>query len=487
MTDRTESRSRSSAIATICALIFLMFSHAFALESGASSGPDWSGSIIYAFDYDENEREDDFDFSTYLRTRTGVTLRERKVSLVFNGRLRTDLDSGSSDRDRAFEARTDKRIFQAYLDTKDWWPWASGIRIGRQWVHEIESIHMDGIRFSTKSDKANFMVFGGRPVSEFSAVSSHHVYGGQMRLLVGGLDIPLHFLLNDEDRYVNDQAGIGFSRGLWNRQAHAYGDYTLLNGRGRELRAGISSFVSAFNMDVSARYYQRLTESGSDETADDRIFSEYFRILNTSRRLRQLDLTLTKYFSRFAVGGGLNVTAVDRDDSGNRKATHRYVNLHVFDFLANDLSLLLQANIARQQFDSQYAYNIQGSAGATDTRGRDETFSVSGQLDYRADRDTRVSAGVSWSDYDFSSSVNPNVIFTQEAMEAHGVLTNVPHLLTQDLGGDFIVKTYFLRLRKRFASGWEAQLRMSYDRGGLSRNIGNRGYKRVLLRLTRRF
>ena len=444
-----------------------------------------SGNAVYTVRYDENEREDDFDLSAHLRTKKDIMLYGQRLSLVFNGRLRTDLDSGKSDRDQAFEEKTDERIYQAYLETKN--KGGGRIRLGRQWVHEIENTYIDGLHFSGKNDKVDFTVFGGRAVSEFSSTSSHYVYGGRTRLFRGDYEIRLHFILNDEDPYVNDQVGVGFSRSLWDRQAHAYGDVTFLNNRGRRLRLNLSAFISAFNLDVSARYYERLNRSRPDETSDDRIFSEFFRILNTAQKQRQLGLTLTKYFDDFALGGGLNVTSVDDSNPGNRKAIHGYVNLHFFDFFVKDLVLLLQANAIRNKFSEQYAQDFGGPSSITDAEGRDKTLSLSGQFDYRISRHTRIAAGVSYSDYDFFSSINTGQIFTEEAMSVHGALTNVPHLLYQDLGGSFIVRSYFVRLRTPLGPKWEVRLRLGYDQGGLSKNAASRGYKRFLFRLTRRF
>ncbi len=447
---------------------------------------DQSGKLTFTFDYDQNERENDFDFSIGARTEMDTTLYGRQISLVFNGRSRFDMDHGSSDRDRAFEARTDQRVFQAFIDTPTFGE--SGIRLGRQWIHEIENVHLDGLRFSMKNNKSDLIVFGGRPVSEFSSISSDYVYGGQFRLLPSDSEWRLYFLLNDEAPYVNDQTGIGFSHSLWQRRARVYGDFTLLNGRGRELQLGTLAFIPAIKTDLSARYYQRLQKSRATiDLADDRIFSEYFRILGAAQRLHQFDLTVTKYFNTFAVAGGWNVTAVDNDDSGSRNAMHAYFNLHIFDFIKKDLALLLQANVVRQKFDSQYSYDIAGSSGTVGAESRDVNFGGSGQIDYRMNRDTRFSIGTSYSNYDFSSQADPHVIFTEAASSPIGVLTNVPELLSQDLGGNFIIRTWFFEFRKRLTSKWEIRLRTSYDRSTLSRNIGSRGYKQAFLRLTRRF
>ena len=463
--------------------------YAFYPQSESDTPLDWSGAATFTLDYDENEREDDVDFSTHLRMKMGADLWGRRVSFVFNGRSRFDLDHGSSDRDRAFEKRTDQRVFQAFIETPDRWPGGTGIRLGRQWMHEIENVHLDGLRFSMKNEASDLMIFGGRPVSEFSSTSSDYVYGGQIRWFPFDSELRLYALVNDEDEYVNDQTGIGFSRSFLQRRVRANGDLKFLNGRGREIRGGVSSFIPSVNTDLSAHYYQRLYRSDPDEIAGDRVFSDFFRILTQRQRLQQLNLSFTKYLDSLAFGFGGNATIVNNDDAGNRDAIHVYLNLHVFDFIKKDLALLLQANFVRQTFSSRQSYDINGASGTIDTESRDHTYGASGQLDYQMNRDTRFSTGIAYSTWDFSSDADPLVgfDFTEAASSPIGVLTNTPELLSQDLGGEYITRTWFFECKKRFEEKWELRLRASYDRSTLSNNIGSHGYIQAVLRLTRRF
>ena len=456
-----------------------------ALPRKSSSQSNLSGYITHSFDYKQNERENDIDASTHLRIKNNFTLNEREVSLVFNGRLRADLDSGDSDRDLALEKQTDVRVFQAYAEVNQLRSPIASFRIGRQWMHEIENVHIDGIRLTTDNQIANYTIFGGRPVSEFSSTKSHFIFGAQARFS-GKFNLRLNYLANHGGQQVNKQVGVVLSRRLLNNRVNVYGEYKCLNGKGQELRLSMSAFIPSINTDLSARYFQRSNRNNYAEIADDRIFSDYYRILGSAQKLQQSELTLTRYFNRFALGAGVNKTDINDSDPGNRKSIHSYVSLHVFDVIKEGVNLQLQASRVEQEFSDRYVYNVNGTDGITEIASRDKTRFASGEIEYRPHRDLRVSVGVAFSKFNFLSSLDPNVVLTDSAMSPIGVLTNTPHLLIQDLGGHHIVRTSYVRLRKRLTPDWEVRLRVQYDHGEISNNLESQGYRRMLLRFVRR-
>lgn len=477
----------------------------------------WSGSVSVLLDYRENERENDFDVGNTLRLKNDSLFRG-KGSFYFHGRHRFDL-SGKTDRDNAHESKTDTRIFQTYFDFRNWAQRPSYLRIGRQWLHDFETVHIDGL-LAGVDDLGIFdlKAFYGRPVSEFVSTESQFVYGAQFGFPFLDTRFRLNYIKNDQSSDImSDQISLFFTRRLL-EQGRLYGEFKRLDSDNRELRAGTSWFVSSMNMDWSLDYYRRLNkypeDGDKDAVKDDRLFSEYARVLGQSQEIERTSFNLMKYFNRFAAGAGIinvDVLGGGASDSGNRETQNVYASFHVFDWPLEGLDLSFHAHDLKQRFEQSYLDKIaaENPLPATEllpsdppfpdqdigvtrssVRTRDDAYSLGIQLDYQPNRDLKMSGGFSYSDYDFSTDFERNVALGTAAKRQEspcGVVACAPELLYSDFGSTHVNRNYFWSSSWQLSPAWRLRLRADYDRSRVSNNYRTRGYKNFRVGLNYRF
>ena len=89
-----------------------------------------------------------------------------------------DIDLNETDgSDNAYDEAW-PRLNESYLDFHDYGP-LSHLRIGRQFLYDVDDLHFDGLYSSFLEDEQlGFFIFGGRPVSYYSSNSNEWLAGG---------------------------------------------------------------------------------------------------------------------------------------------------------------------------------------------------------------------------------------------------------------------------------------------------------------------
>jgi len=478
-------------VRSVC-FICILFSSLCGAEPTASTENPYplgvDGSLRFLSEFEEGTTtQDDYDFSTYLRLELDPLFHE-KASFYFYGRSRIDFDS-ESDIDDALE-ESDHRIFQSYLSLKDI-PKPFGLRLGRQWIHEVEGVHLDGLRFDVKKwGDFDFMGFAGRPVSEYTSTDSEQVYGGEIRYRpFRNALFRLTIVRSDEDHpIIDDHIGIHWVQKFWNR-VRVYGDYKALNRRSKDFRIGASTFLEPLALDLHGNYYRRVNRTPKPGTDDveGRRFSEFYQLLGTTERLERYGFRATRYFNdQYAISGGLSVINIlDKETPSHRESERYFLTFHIYNFLISNLQLSIDGNYVKARFDSENSYTSTSTLGdeilTSEIKREEEVFVFSGQLEYQVHKDLKVALGSSYGDYDFSSSVNTSQAFNDY------FLNDGRDLLFSGLGGRFITRTYFAEMRWKIKKDLNAKILAEWDHSKLSANIETEDFARIVASVDYRF
>jgi hypothetical protein len=111
------------------------------------------------------------------------------------------------------------------------------IRLGRQWVPEVDGAHLDVGRVdSPLAHDFGIILFGGRLASPYSSEDHQYMVGGRLSITpFKSTALWLTGLRSDEDDpNSNDQIGLHIGQNLW-RVCNLYGDYEILNNRSKAL------------------------------------------------------------------------------------------------------------------------------------------------------------------------------------------------------------------------------------------------------------
>jgi hypothetical protein len=427
----------------------------------------------------------DLDAGAYLRLNVYPFVNEHSL-FHFYGRLRFDLD-GESPTDDALKG-SDQRIFQAYLELRQW-PRPLDIRLGRQWVHEVEGVYLDGCRFDVAlRHNLGLTLFGGRPASAYSSRQHQYLVGGRASFSpFKATTLRLTGVRSDEDHpEANDQIGFHVSQTLW-KTCRLYGDYKILNTRDKEIRLGGNGLIPAIQLELRGSYYHRLNRipNPRKDDVEARYFSDYFLLLDSVETLDRYALSATKYLGEhFAVGGGFSVTSIKgKENPTNRESEHYFVSFQVFHLPIKRLTFSVDANLAKASFsnhDETLFTDVFGQQEEVTTtiKQDDQSFFITGQVDYQFSKAFRASVGSAYGDFDFERVMRSD----------QQVLETVPRsfLFTSD-GEKFITRTYFVELDYKLNVNWSTRLLIEYNHSKINTGSDPDDYGRVVSSILYRF
>lgn len=447
---------------------------------------DFEGSYRAVFDYEQDEIDgDDLDFKQYLRLNLHPFFHE-KAAFHFYGRVRADIDSDTVT-DKAL-SQSDHRVFQAYAEL-DGMPARTRVRLGRQWIHEVEGVHVDGARAEVMDwSGVDFMAFGGRAVSAYSSTEGHEVIGGAAgyRPFRGAL-LRLTGVWNDEENPItDDEVGLYWLQRV-GETSRFHADYKILNRRGKEFRLGASTFIPAWQTELLGNYYRRVNRSPIPERDDvfGRRFSEFHTLLGEVEELDRYGLTGTRYFAdRFALSGGCSLIDIrGRENPANRDTERYFLAFHFYDLLLEHMDVSITGNYIHAELESQETQTVEytGEQVTKEYERDEETFLITGEARYRISPAARVSVGSAYGDFDFSSSVDLDQAYSQEFLD-----TQLGWLVS-GLGGRFITRTYFAEFRWRIRKELTARFLAELDHSKISANNDTDDYVRLVTGLTYTF
>lgn len=469
-------------------IVFFFLDPAFAGQKEKRAGEKWGlkGSFRTVFEYEEDEiAGEDSDLKSYLRLEVDPFKNDR-ISFYFYGRTRLDLDS-ESETDHVFGS-SDTRIFQAYLEVKDL-PDSFSIRGGRQWVHEVEGVYFDGILIGASPfSKFDILIFGGRPVSEYSSTDAQSIYGGSitchpLKHTVFSADA----VRSDEDNpIVNDHVSLHLKQRIGNHTRLIF-DQKFLNRRSRDFRFGGNAYIKPAGLELRWNFYKILNRYAirRKDDIEARYYSGYYLLLDETEEIERFDISATKYFgNRFSCSVGFSFTnIIGKENPTNRDSRHGFISIQVYDLLIQRLTISLDANWAAADVSGSWTevfVDVDKSITTTTvrTRQKDETFFISGEFEYFFLKGLSVSLGMTYGDFDFERAINTN----------QSVSDLVPaSLLVTNVGEKFITRTFFAEASWKINRTWSLRLLAEHNRSKINTATDTDDYMRIVTSLRCRF
>lgn len=226
------------------------------------------------------------------------------------------------------------------------------IRIGRQYMREVENLHFDGLRMELPEYMGiRPVIFAGAPVHLFESSSSGDSLAGAYIELqpANGSRLRLtytHINDNNKDTGGNEDNLIAVNlRHNITKRWNIFADFSMLGGRARDVEVRSSHLLVDAGMNINVSLYKQLgtlDEHGIDLddfniiTGDLLPFTEYSA--NIHKRL----------WKNFAIGTGVNIRNMNsKADEGsfNHEYTHYYATLSFHDLPFRGTSVSVTANV----------------------------------------------------------------------------------------------------------------------------------------------
>lgn len=308
----------------------------------------------------------DIDMFEYLSLSLG-DLKKDRVKWHFFGSLRTDLDGANVDSirkekfkrfifprtpverdpvasrnpffsiDDSIEDGTVIRPYEFYADIAGESA-IKKVRIGRQYIHEIENLHVDGIKVEFNDIKGvRFGMFGGKPVHFFETSSEGDYLSGTFVEFkpLDGLRIKMDYsYVNDNNDDFGGNGDNFFNinirqniKGRWN----IYADFSMLDEHGRDLELRSSWVFPENDFDISVAVFKQLNTL-QDFTIE---FDDYNAITGDYFPYTEYSLNIFKGINKnISIGTGFNIRELNEaKDEGlfNHEYRMYYATLSVND------------------------------------------------------------------------------------------------------------------------------------------------------------
>lgn len=365
----------------------------------------------------ENGRSD-IDLYQYLSLSLG-DLEKDKLAWYYYGTMREDLDGSNSDSvtkekinrlifprtpvennpvvssnpffsiDESIEDGFIARSYELYVDVT-LVPLLKNLRVGRQYMREIENLHFDGLKLEFDDFKElRFGMFGGKPVHFYETSGSGDYLAGAFAEYspVTGSRLKMDY------SYVNDNSDdfsghgdnfFAFSlrqniKGWWN----IFAKLTMLDSNGRDAELRSTWVFPEHDFDVNISYFKQLNTL-EDLTIE---FDEFNAITGDYLPYSQYSFNLYKGLHKnVGVGLGVNIRELNEEkDEGsfNHEFDMYYVTLSLHDLPFKGTSI-----------------DITGDHYDTDD---DDTRSIGIDIDQKLGEKTTISTGTYYSLFKFDS------------------------------------------------------------------------------------
>lgn len=170
------------------------------------------------------------------------------------------------------------RLYTAYVNLNQAGATGASLRLGRQFVDEIDFVHFDGVSARLRpTARIDAQVFGGKPVSFFSGTSGETLYGarGEFRATPRARGAGT-FYRYDGSEVTDDLLSLeGWYR--WSLWAQSYLKYSWLNSDPYILQSDHFVRADRAGLDISVQTVS-LLEPVSESTLN---FNPYFPLLNS--------------------------------------------------------------------------------------------------------------------------------------------------------------------------------------------------------------
>lgn len=348
-----------------------------------------SGSWNSSYYFRSYDGRDDNDIYSFLSLRAQNIVKDT-VDGAFSMLWHEDLNSGSPLRgieeydpflDLYDNADKRFRIYTGYLDIKHVVFDDSRLRLGRQYLEEIDLAHFDGAsyRFSP-DDPWEITLFGGRPVTFYSSTSGEGLYGANVSYRFNKQTrAAARYYRYDADGFNDDLAAAEVWH-LFTPELQTHAEFSLLDGNPYLFKDDLFFRVDSWDLDILGQVIH-LFEDVGDHTIN---FNPYFPLLYSYEPFTYGSVLFTKGLGEYvSLNAGFDFRVTDE----NLNPVAQYSNR---DYVRGTLG-------AEFYPTKQLTVSVNGEYWSVD---EDDRFAgVSGEVEYKPVKEWTLTAGAEYGEY----------------------------------------------------------------------------------------
>ena len=401
---------------------------------------EFSGSLKmrYKGRFLEGEDGSDQDFYESLRLNYGDPSSD-KFSAVFFGTLREDLEDPSSmfrSIDDTHDITLRGYLYEFYANVK-----LSGlidnVKIGRQYLYDVENLHFDGIHLSLKPFKnVRFTAYGGIPVHFFESSSDGDWISGVSAEIKPLEHSTLRFdyiSTSDNNIDIGDHHDNLLIFSVWQNIKqwwNVFGRYSMLDSVSRDFQIRSSWNFSSIDLDIQFSYYKQ-AQRLDNYTIE---FDEFVPLMGGYEPYDQYTMDIYKGIGdHLGVNMGFSFREL-ADESDERQFNHDYERYYltftVFDFPVKGLTLSVTGD----------DYETAG----------DDVQSLSFDATKNFNKRLKISVGSYYSLYKFDNSTAPVLTRTGNLLTNRFLVNGSINETERDN-----VRSYYLKIKKKLFDRWE--------------------------------
>lgn len=348
-----------------------------------------SGTLNSSYQFRNFGGQDDSDIYEYFALRLRDIVKDR-VDGAFSMFWHEDLDGGSTlqgsqlydpflDIDQADGNRF--RFYTGYLDFKGLGFEDSRLRVGRQFLEDIDYAHFDGAsyRFSPL-DPLEVTLFGGRPVTFYSSSQGDAFYGADVRYrFTPQTKVGARYYRYDAEPFNDDLAAVEVWH-MFTPELQTHAGFSLLDADPYLLQNDWYYRWEEYDFDIVAQVVRLFSEIG-DHTIN---FNPYFSTLNGYEPFTYGSMLFSKGINEYislnagfdfrVTGGGLDPA----EESTNRDYVRGTLGAEFYPVKPVTLS-------------------INGEYWSVDSG--DEFTGVTGEVEYKPCKGWTLTAGAEYGEY----------------------------------------------------------------------------------------
>ncbi len=347
-----------------------------------------SGSLHSTYTFRSTDGRDDNDLYEFLSLRFEDIIKDR-VDSAFSMSWHEDLDGSTGRRGGFYDPFVDLdtasdirfRYYTGYVDIKSLGFDDSRLRLGRQFLEEIDYAHFDGATYQfSPVEPLEITLFGGRPITYYSSTSGDAFYGTNLQYQINSrMKSALRYYRYDTESFRDDLAAAE----LWYaftpyQQAHV--EFSLLDAEPYILQTDYYGRLDSLDLDANVQII-RLFDTVGDHTIN---FNPYFPLLHYYEPFTYGAVHLTKGLGEyFALIGGFDLREADSISDPVSAFTNR-------DFIRGTAGVEVYPT-------KQLTLSVNGEFWDVDPS--DEFTGISGEVEYRPTNQWTLTVGAEYGEY----------------------------------------------------------------------------------------
>lgn len=348
-----------------------------------------SGNLNSSYYFRSYDERDDNDLYSFFSLRMKDIAKD-SIDGAFSMQWHEDLNGGSSlrgaeDYDPFLDLydNADKRFrfYTGYLDIKHAIFDDSRLRLGRQFLEDIDYAHFDGASYQfSPIDPLEVTLFGGQPISFFSSTSGDGFYGANVAYrFTPQTRAAARYYRYDADGVNDDLAAVE----IWHRftpELQTHGEFSLLDGDPYQFKDDLYFRIDAWDLDILGQFIHLFKDVGN-QTIN---FNPYFPLLYSYEPFSYGSLQFTKGLGDYvSLTAGFDFRVTDDNLDPASQSTNR-------DYVRGTLG-------AEFYPTKQLTLSVNGEYWSVDDN--DRFVGVSGEVEYQPVKQWTLTAGAEYGEY----------------------------------------------------------------------------------------